>query len=333
MWMSFAIFPRARPAQGREWYGTVFSAGARQAAPREMIRAIAIAPCCGRAGSRFADCGDDNDSGTLHAGAELFGLRLGQARPLAMSGGMAMNVTRQLAVLCAGCLVASTWGCAALTNSTSTAATAPQARASVAVMYRVEQVQPVAAGGVVQASATQATVSDEAATRTTLAVLYPHPQGRAGKARVFLIVEGGEGGGSGLTGLVERARHIAGDGGSSGEQSASSVRSLALDVPYFEIDRLMDRLEQRAARAENARGVSLFVRVNGTALPVRNTRVEELDRLIARVEREGNPVALKWPVNTPRDCPQESAPPVVPAVYAAPAIERLPPVGLQTARR
>ena len=101
------------------------------------------------------------------------------------------------------------------------------------------------------------------------------------------------------------------------------VRSLALDIPYEELDRLVDRLEQRGGQGEAGRGVSLFVRVNGTALPMRNAHVEELDRLIARVHREGNPVKVKWPASTPAG---GAAAQVVPVSHTAAAIERLPPV-------
>lgn len=203
-------------------------------------------------------------------------------------------------------------------------------------MYSLDGARPTA-GGIVQASATQSTGSEVPYAKTTLAILYPHPLGRAGKARVFLIVEGLETTSthaSGLSGWVDRARRASNDGLWTAEQAPGVEHSLALDITYQELDRLVGRLEQPADRAEIRGGVSVFARVNGSALPIRGARVEELDKLIDRVQREGSPVALQWPSAMLGDRPLGAPQRALPAMQAATStIERLPPVVPLVARR
>jgi hypothetical protein len=249
---------------------------------------------------------------------------------------------------CVCCALASIAGCAMLQNGESQLFSRPSRYESASILYRVGPRGPTVAATRVslvslqqQAGAEQSDADGSTGRRTTLAIRYPHPAGRAGYARVELIVETGPATPDPSSpNWLDRVRRLARENLPGIALAPGIDEALALDLPMAELDPLLVRLEQPAPATSPARAsanVSLVASINGTALPLRNTPVAELDRLTARVRREGSLISHKaqvaeFPAAEPplaaRQPPSpQPASQIITASYTQPAIERLPPVG------
>ena len=180
--------------------------------------------------------------------------------------------------------------------------------------------------------------------KMTLAIRYPHPSGRHGLARAELVVENSSartGGSSKLPGWLDQVRLLAHEhmpGVSLGE---GVEQALGLDLPVAELDGLIDQVQQPVQLApEKAQvdSVRLVARINGRPIAERAAHVDQLDRLVLRIRREGSlishrtaideaPIAeTNFDVQSPAAQPQ-SSPTIIPASFAEPPITtRLPPV-------
>jgi hypothetical protein len=249
-------------------------------------------------------------------------------------------------VACVCCAIASVAGCAMLQSGESQLFSRPSRYESASILYRVGPRNSNAAA----ASAALVSYQERAGAeppepdrptgrRTTLAIRYPHPAGRAGYARVELIVETGAATPAPSSlGWLDRVRRVARENLPGIALAPGIDEALGLDLPMAELDPLLLRLEQPAPAARPASAsvnVSLVASINGAALPQRNMPVAELDRLTARVRREGSLISHQGPMDgfppaeVPLAAPQPSSRPasqVVRVGYTEPAIERLPPV-------
>ncbi len=166
--------------------------------------------------------------------------------------------------------------------------------------------------------------------KVTLAVRYPHPQGRAKCALVEIAVESPTAGQakSVATGWLDRMRVAAHEGlvGFAMDDGVEEAR--AYDLPAAELDSLVAKLSQPATNPPAGRAApAIFVGLcNGQALPDRNSRVPDLDELILRVRRGGTTIAHRTiPLDLPRPTQVHMATAAGPAAVTA-DIRRLPPV-------
>jgi hypothetical protein len=250
-------------------------------------------------------------------------------------------------VACICCWIASVAGCTMWPSSESQLFSRPSRYESASIVYHIEPRGPTAAperATLVSyqqpTGAEQPDAEGSTGPRTTLAIRFPHPAGRAGYARVELIVESGPPKADASPGWLDRVRRVTRENLPGIALAPGIDEALGLDLPMAELDPLLARMEQPtpASRPASASAnVSLVASINGAALPLRNTRMAELDRLTARVRREGSLISHKTPMpgfppaELPLAGPQPPSPrpasQVITASYTQPALERLPPVG------
>lgn len=205
---------------------------------------------------------------------------------------------------------------------------------SASITYRVEQtIPPRATDGTNWARFLKLPAAGAAAERrvTMLAVRYPHPAGRAGYARLECVVAAlpdGEAPSPGLPGWLDQLGKLA-DDGLPGISMAQGVReAMGLDVPIGELSEVLARLEASAASgpvasaaSDGRQVVQVSYELNGAAHPQRHRRVAELDRLIARVRRDGSVISHSASVVSLME-PSLAAPPASPA--AVPTMSNTP---------
>jgi hypothetical protein len=261
-----------------------------------------------------------------------------------------------LAAACA--VVASVAGCAALKTPESQLFGQQGRYQSASITYRVEH---NAARRDPPGPAWLALLDPKAAAQggqrrtTTLAVRYPHPSGRAGYARVECIVEADSAAAANdgaPPGWLARARRLADDALPGIALGDGVLEAMALDVPMAELEPAIARLQQPAGAPSgpSSGGARITATLNGAALPGGTHRVAELERLVARVRREGRIMSHRGRTGEPASTPAEpivaaavgaarspaadlqgSAATALPAAvvaagYAEPATRRLPPV-------
>ena len=132
----------------------------------------------------------------------------------------------------------------------------------------------------------------------SLAVQYPHPKGRTGYARVECIVAGASDGGeapTGPRGWLARFGRLAEDTLPGLKMADGVDEALGLDVPIGELDDALAALQRPAdpsstvqAHSADSAATRVFCTINGVNLLPRHERVAELDRLVARVRRNGS---------------------------------------------
>jgi hypothetical protein len=212
---------------------------------------------------------------------------------------------------------------------------------SASITYRVAPVAPgsAATGAVLASYQTASAPAGSTCRKTTLAIRYPHPAGRAGFARVELIVQAGKpdatGTSSWMPGWLDRARRIANETLPGVSMNGGVQEALGLDLAVADLDRVVARLQQPirpAAGVVRTREILIAAKINGTQLALANGPVAELDALAARVRREGRLIShssatMDWEIDLPPGVASPAAASaVVPASYSEPVIERLPPV-------
>ncbi len=238
--------------------------------------------------------------------------------------------------------IASMAGCAMLGRNESQLFSRASRYESASITY---QVAPVAPGSASQGArlASYQTLSASGANpggrTTTLAIRYPHPSGRAGFARVELIVQAGKSDATGtsswMPNWLDRARRFSQETMPGISMAEGVQEALGLDLPIADLDRVVARLQQPiqpTAGVARAKTVVISAKINGTPLALPSARVAELDALIARVRHEGSLIShssstMDWELDSQPGLasPQEAAA-VVRASYTEPATQRLPPV-------
>ena len=222
-----------------------------------------------------------------------------------------------LTLLC--CSLASLAGCSLLQSGESQLFSSPSRYQAASITYR-------------KASCGTDEVPGR---RTTLAIRYPHPAGRAGCARVELIVDGGFGTRDPLSPRwLDRMRRLARENLPGVSLAPGIEEALGYDWPVAELDPLLARLEHPLPTSLDlspGAKVSVVASINGAAVPPRNAPLAELEELIARVRREGSLISHGTPApEFPPEASQPLAPPPVSQVvtvgYSQAVIERLPPV-------
>ncbi len=246
-----------------------------------------------------------------------------------------------------GCIAAQGVGCSLVKTPESQLFSRSGRYESASIEYCVGSVVPSSANfGANLASYQQpsAPAVKPEGRKVTLAVHYPHPSGRYGFARAELIVENqtaNKSSSSRLPGWLDQVRllaheHLPGVSFGDGVEQA-----LGLDLPVAELDGLIDQVQQPVQslpEKATADSVRLVARINGQPLAERASHVEQLDRLVLRVRREGSlisrrtmtmetlPTETNFDVQSPAAQPQPSSA-IIPASFAEPPITtRLPPV-------
>lgn len=229
-------------------------------------------------------------------------------------------------------------GCSLLNTPKSQLFDGQRPYQAASVTYRIAPAGQTSAHQQVSYNATTSSTTRT----TTLAIRYPHPAGKTGCARVELVVARSsptpQAGGD-KTSWLNKVRDLA-NANLPGVTLADGVdEAMGMDLPAAELDKLVARLQQAPATTTAATTgeapAALVASINGNTLSVPQTRLVELDQLIARVRREGNlisqptvPTDISVPasavVTAAAIAPSTSS--VVPAAYTAPRLERLPPV-------
>jgi len=233
-------------------------------------------------------------------------------------------------------------GCATISTPATQISTSRARFETASITYRTDPVAaPVApapaASGVQLASFVQPVPKPATAKSLTtlLQIQYPHPAGRAGLARVELILgTATPQPASGWSAQLRRALRDTMPGIGNAEGIAEAW---ALDVPAGEIDRILAQLEEQgyftAGADEPATGAALTAKIDGNAFQRPWHRCEALEALSQRVRREGMLVSHPQPL-------EPAAAPATLAAFSAvsgvsPAAwvpERLPPVWQVDAR-
>jgi hypothetical protein len=212
---------------------------------------------------------------------------------------------------------------------------------SASITYRVAPAAPSNApnGAVLASYQTASAPAGSTNRKTTLAIRYPHPAGRAGFARVELIVQAGKSDATGtstwMPSWLDRVRRLANETLPGVSMNGGVQEAIGLDLAVADLDRVVARLQhpiRPAAGVVRTKEVLIAAKINGRQLALANAPVAELDALVARVRREGRLIShssatMDWEIDLPPGVASpEAAPAVVPASYLEPAIERLPPV-------
>ena len=255
-------------------------------------------------------------------------------------------------MLCA--VVASTQGCGTFGSNQSQLFGHTGKYQAANVNYRIEQAEP-------------GTGTPGARRTLTLAVRYPHPAGRAGYARVECVIQrpSDSAGDSKFSAVLKQVRKLTDDNLPGIAFGDGVQEAMGLDVPIGELEHVLVELERApigSVPSLSASRVEVAGTINGVAVPPRSARIAELDRLAARVRRDGGlisaqqvqmqlasptpattapvaaamvppsgslapaaPAATPAPVIIPPSAPLGS-PAVVPTSFAEPVIRRLPAV-------
>ncbi|MBI3837870.1 MAG: hypothetical protein HY288_08055 [Planctomycetia bacterium] len=254
-----------------------------------------------------------------------------------------MNGHRLLACPAGICVaIASVAGCAMLGSNESQLFSRTSRYESASITYRVTPVAPGNAPLGAPLTAYQAPTfhgANSSSRKTMLAVRYPHPAGRAGFARVELIVQASKSDAPGtsawMPNWLDRVRRFAHESLPGVSMAEGVQEALGLDLPVADLDRVVARLQQpvqTASGVESAREVLIAAKINGAPLALANVRVAELDGLVARVRREGSLIShssstIDWELDSqPGPASPQAASAIIPASYSSPAIQRLPPV-------
>lgn len=237
-----------------------------------------------------------------------------------------------------GWLALAVAGCAVVTPETQISTT--RTRFDTALLsYRVEQ---AAAGqDAPVASKLAARPSSRRPQTQLLQIQYPHPAGRAGFARVELVLGAAVATPEkSLAATLRRALNETAPGISYAEGIAEAW---GFDLPAVELDRLLEQLEAAGYFSPGDSGdshVSLTARIDGNDFQRAWHRSPELDALCVRARKDGKLVSHQQPLEpapvlagsaTP-DTPPASTPWRPGAVIQAQALEpayeitRLPPV-------
>jgi hypothetical protein len=158
-----------------------------------------------------------------------------------------------------------------------------------------------------------------------LQIQYPHPAGRAGYARVELIL--GSAGAKSADGWPAQFRRALRENMPGMSNAEGIAEAWALDVPAGEIDRILERLEEQGyftAGTSQAAGTSLTAKIDGNEFQRPWHRSGELEALSLRVRREGKLVSHRQPLE-PAPLPTQPLD-ALPAASAAAFMVRLPPV-------
>jgi len=187
------------------------------------------------------------------------------------------------AVLCA--VVASTCGCGTFGSNQSQLFGHSGKYQAANISYRIEQPQ-------------SGTGTPGARRALTLAVRYPHPAGRAGYARVECIIErpSNSAGQSKISAMLNQVRRLTDDNLPGIALGAGVQEAMGLDVPIAELEHALVELERApvgALPSLSASRVQVVGMINGVPVPPRAARVIELDRLAARVRRDGGLISAQ----------------------------------------
>lgn len=187
------------------------------------------------------------------------------------------------AVLCA--VVASTHGCGTFGSNQSQLFGHSGKYQAANISYRIEQPQ-------------SGTDTPGARRTLTLAVRFPHPAGRAGYARVECIIErpSDSAGQSKISAMLNQVRRLTDDNLPGIALGAGVQEAMGLDVPIAELEHALVELERApvgALPSLSASRVQVVGMINGVPVPPRAARVTELDRLAARVRRDGGLISAQ----------------------------------------
>ncbi len=237
----------------------------------------------------------------------------------------------QWACLCYCC--ASISGCAWLQRHESADNTRSSPYRTVSVAYQITHAPPDATAQEVRLGSSAALPGGVATAsrwpRTTLAIHYPHPEGRVNCARVELIVESSTGTGRAklLTAWLDRVGIVAREGLTALALPAGIEEARGFDLRLADFELLMAGVQQPASAS--APDVLLVGSVNGVALPARAARVPAMDAMILRMRREGAGIprpTLPEEFELAKHALAGPDAAVVTTASSAAAIERLPPV-------
>jgi len=217
--------------------------------------------------------------------------------------------------LVVGYITASAVGCALLKTPESQLFSRTGRYESASIEYRVGPSVPQAANSIDLVASQQKPTSPTAKVagrQMLLVVRYPHPNGRAGFARAELLVEGNSAspqGGSKLPGWLDQARRFANEHMPGVSFGDGVEQALGLDLPAAELDGLIDQVQQPVqllADEASTDRVHLLAQVNGRRLAERTAHVQQLDRLVERVRKEGTLISHR---TISPSMPVEFAPP------------------------
>ena len=249
------------------------------------------------------------------------------------------------AVLCA--VVASTHGCGTFGSNQSQLFGHSGKYQAANISYRIEQPQ-------------SGTDTPGARRTLTLAVRYPHPAGRAGYARVECIIErpSDSASQSKISAMLNQVRRLTDDNLPGIALGDGVQEAMGLDVPIAQLEHALVELERvpvGALPSLSASRVQVVGTINGVPVSPRAARVTELDRLAARVRRDGGLISAQQmqsqlaapstamasataaispattvPARVPPAATAPATPPaaqtVVPTSFAEPVVRRLPTV-------